>query len=118
MQWLRKSSNEHPVIELYRNISPLSIVGHGGMGETTLWQLVYEDEMTEEFDLNLWDCVFNDFDLEKIIADMLKSLKMSRPPFDTFYAIQKNLKSEIISKGFLLVLDDLWDEEEELKEQN
>ncbi|PKU63492.1 hypothetical protein MA16_Dca019301 [Dendrobium catenatum] len=69
MQWLRKSSNEHPVIELYRNISPLSIVGHGGIRETTLLQHVYEDEMTEEFDLKLWGCVFNNFDVDKIIED-------------------------------------------------
>ncbi|KAH0453095.1 hypothetical protein IEQ34_017419 [Dendrobium chrysotoxum] len=41
MQWLRKPSNEHPGTDLYRNVSPLSIVGHGGMGKT------------EEFDLKM-----------------------------------------------------------------
>ncbi|KAL0920716.1 hypothetical protein M5K25_009878 [Dendrobium thyrsiflorum] len=32
MQWLRKPSNEHRGTDLYRNISLLSIVGHGGRG--------------------------------------------------------------------------------------
>ncbi|KAH0470475.1 hypothetical protein IEQ34_000198 [Dendrobium chrysotoxum] len=38
-------------IDLYRNISLLSIVGHGGMTKTTLLQHVCGDEMIEEFDL-------------------------------------------------------------------
>ncbi|KAH0464266.1 hypothetical protein IEQ34_007052 [Dendrobium chrysotoxum] len=57
--WLREQSNEeHQIIanvmDLYRNISLLSIVGHGGIRKTTLLQRVYEDETTEEFDLNTW----------------------------------------------------------------
>ncbi|PKU85178.1 DNA-directed RNA polymerase II subunit RPB1 [Dendrobium catenatum] len=53
MQWLREPSNEHPGTDLYRNISLLSIVGHGGTGKKTLLQHVYKDEMTEEFDLKM-----------------------------------------------------------------
>ncbi|XP_020694278.2 disease resistance protein RGA2-like isoform X2 [Dendrobium catenatum] len=114
MQWLRKPSNEHPGTDLYRNISLLSIVGHGGMGKTTLLQHVYEeDEMTKEFDLKMWVCVSNNFDAKKVIADMLESLKMNRPPLDILYALQKSLKYEIMSKKFLLVLDDIWDEQKE-----
>ncbi|KAH0463422.1 hypothetical protein IEQ34_008004 [Dendrobium chrysotoxum] len=113
MQWLRKPSNEHRGTDLFRNISLLSIVGHGGMGKTTLLQHVYEDEMTEEFDLKMWVCVSNNFDVKKVIADMLESLKMKKPKLGTLYALQKSLKSEIMSKKFLLVLDDIWDEEEE-----
>ncbi|KAH0453227.1 hypothetical protein IEQ34_017551 [Dendrobium chrysotoxum] len=85
--WLRKPSNEHPGTVLYINISILSIVGHDGMGKTTLLQHVYEDEKIEEFDLKI-------------------------PPLDTLYALQKRLKFQIMSKKFLLVLGDIWDEEE------
>ncbi|PKU77867.1 Putative disease resistance protein RGA4 [Dendrobium catenatum] len=112
MQWLRKPSNGHPGTDLYRNISLLSIVWHGGMGKTTLLQHVYEDEMTEEFDLKMWVCVSNNFDVEKVIADMLESLKKEKPNLDSLDALQGKLKEEVMSKRFLLVLDDIWGDEE------
>ncbi|KAH0463017.1 hypothetical protein IEQ34_007599 [Dendrobium chrysotoxum] len=108
-QWLKKLSNEHRD----RNISLLCIVGHGGMGKTTLLQHVYEDEMTKEFDLKMWVCVSNNFDVKKVIADMLSTLKKKRPRLDdTLDALQNSLRTEIMSKKFLLILDDIWEEEE------
>ncbi|KAI0514099.1 hypothetical protein KFK09_010133 [Dendrobium nobile] len=113
MEWLRNPSNEHRGADLYRNISLLSIVGHGGMGKTTLLQHVYKDEITKEFDLTMWVCVSNNFDVKKVIADMLQSLKMERPRCDTLDALQRRLEEEVMSKKFLLVLDDIWEEDEE-----
>ncbi|XP_020694912.1 putative disease resistance protein RGA4 [Dendrobium catenatum] len=117
MQWLRMQLNEeHQALvnetDLYRKISLLSIVGHGGMGKTTLLQHAYEDEMTKEFDLKMWVCVSKNFDVKKVIADMLESLKKRRPRLDTLDALQNSLRTEIMSKKFLLVLDDIWEEEE------
>ncbi|KAI0503761.1 hypothetical protein KFK09_014703 [Dendrobium nobile] len=113
MEWLRNPSNEHRGTDLYRNISLLSIVGHGGMGKTTLLQHVYNDEITKEFGRKMWVCVSNNFDVKKVIADMLQSLKMERPRCDTLDALQNSLRTEIMSKKFLLVLDDIWEEDEE-----
>ncbi|KAL0920579.1 hypothetical protein M5K25_009723 [Dendrobium thyrsiflorum] len=114
MQWLRKPSNEPRTTDLYKNISLLSIVGHGGMGKTTLLQHVYEeDEMTKEFDLKMWVCVSNNFDVKKVIADMLESLKKKRPRLETLKALQDSLQAEMMSKKFLLVLDDIWESDEE-----
>ncbi|KAI0503764.1 hypothetical protein KFK09_014707 [Dendrobium nobile] len=76
MEWLRNPSNDHRGTDLYRNISLLSIVGHGGMGKTTLLQHVYNDEITKEFGRKMWVCVSNNFEVKKVIADMLQSLKM------------------------------------------
>ncbi|KAL0919593.1 hypothetical protein M5K25_011696 [Dendrobium thyrsiflorum] len=112
MQWLRKPSNEDRS-SLYRNMSLLSIVGHGGMGKTTLLQHVYEDEMTEEFDLKMWVCVSSNFDAKKVIADMLEYLKKERPRLETLKVLQDSLRLEVMSKKFLLVLDDIWEDEEE-----
>ncbi|KAI0519830.1 hypothetical protein KFK09_007291 [Dendrobium nobile] len=110
VRWLRKPSNEHRD----RNISLLSTVGHGGMGKTTLLQHVYEDEMSKEFfDLKMWVCVSNNFDVKKVIADMLSTLKKKRPRLDeSLDALQNSLRTEIMSKKFLLILDDIWEEEE------
>ncbi|PKU78741.1 Putative disease resistance protein RGA4 [Dendrobium catenatum] len=114
VQWLRKPSNEHRGTDLYRNISLLSIVGHGGMGKTTLLQHVYkDDEITKEFDLKMWVCVSNNFDVKKVIADMLECLKKERPRWETLVALQGRLEEEVMYKKFLLVLDDIWEEEEE-----
>ncbi|KAI0496771.1 hypothetical protein KFK09_023095 [Dendrobium nobile] len=112
MQWLRKPSNE-PRKTWYGNISLLSIVGHGGMGKTTLLQHVYEDEVTKEFDLKMWVCVSNNFDSKKVIADMLECLKKERPHLETLGALQGGLKEELKSKKFLLMLDDIWVKDEE-----
>ncbi|KAI0514166.1 hypothetical protein KFK09_010200 [Dendrobium nobile] len=113
MEWLRNSSNEPRGTDFYGKISLLSIVGHGGMGKTTLLQHVYEDEMTKEFHLKMWVCVSNNFDVKKVIADMLESLEKKRPRLDSLDALQGKLKEEVMSKRFLLVLDDLWEVEEE-----
>ncbi|KAI0503557.1 hypothetical protein KFK09_014491 [Dendrobium nobile] len=113
MEWLRNPSNEHRgTDQLYRNISLLSIVGHGGMGKTTLLQHVYNDEITKDFDPKMWVCVSNNFDVKKVIADMLESLKKKRPRLETLDALQDSLRTEIMSKKFLLVLDDIWEEDE------
>ncbi|KAL0928358.1 hypothetical protein M5K25_000235 [Dendrobium thyrsiflorum] len=113
MEWLRNPSNEPQGTDLYRNISLLSIVGHGGMGKTTLLQHVYNDEITKAFDLKMWVCVSNNFDVKKVVADMLELLKKERPRLETLEALQDSLRTEIMSKKFLLVLDDIWEEDEE-----
>ncbi|KAI0519577.1 hypothetical protein KFK09_007028 [Dendrobium nobile] len=113
MEWLRSPSNEPRETDLYRNISLLSIVGHGGMGKTTLLQHVYKDEITREFKPKMWVCVSNNFDVKKVIADMLECLQEERPRLETLVALQGRLEKEVMSKRFLLVLDDIWEEDEE-----
>ncbi|KAI0514095.1 hypothetical protein KFK09_010129 [Dendrobium nobile] len=113
MEWLRNPSNEHRATDLYRNISLLCIVGHAGMGKTTLLQHVYKDQITKEFDLKMWVCVSNNFDVKKVIADMFEYLKNERPRLETLGALQRRLEEEVMSKKFLLVLDDIWEEDEE-----
>ncbi|XP_020582209.1 putative disease resistance protein RGA3 [Phalaenopsis equestris] len=121
MQWLRKPTNEDPTDiaspTLYKNISLLSIVGHGGMGKTTLLQHIYED-LKEEFELKMWVCVSNGFDAKKVIADMLECLNKERRRLESLASVQESLKAVVQSKRFLLVLDDIWEEENMSKWEN
>ncbi|KAI0503704.1 hypothetical protein KFK09_014642 [Dendrobium nobile] len=60
--------------------------------------------LTKEFDRKVWVCVFNNFDVKKVIAE-------SR--LETLDALQGSLEEKVMSKKFLLVLDDIWEEDEE-----
>ncbi|XBI14221.1 hypothetical protein VPH35_140837 [Triticum aestivum] len=80
------------------SVTVLPIVGIGGVGHTTLAQLVYNDPAVEnQFDLRIWIWVSNMFDEVRLTREILDFL-------------QEVLKSNIKLKRVLLVLDDVWDD--------
>lgn len=55
-------------------LSVYSVVGIGGLGKTTLAQLVVNDpSVTKHFDLKIWVCVSNDFSMMKILRRIIES---------------------------------------------
>lgn len=95
------------------DISVVSIVGLGGIGKTTLAQLVYNDErVAGHFDLRMWTCINDDFDVEKIMMSVLESATKVRCGFSEMDALQFRLQELLIGKRFLLVLDDVWNEDD------
>ncbi|GKV48179.1 hypothetical protein SLEP1_g55006 [Rubroshorea leprosula] len=90
----------------------IPIVGMGGLGKTTLARIIYNDEELEgKFDLKAWVCVSDVFDVARITRDILEYVTKKDPGFKNFALLQEELKGELCGHKFLLVLDDVWNEE-------
>ncbi|XP_074287860.1 uncharacterized protein LOC141613018 [Silene latifolia] len=99
-------------------VSFLSIVGVGGLGKTTLTQLVYNDERIKtEFPLRLWTCVSDenaeDFDVKAILTKILESASDAKHDGLTMDLVQRKLLGFLGGKKYLIVLDDVWNEDRE-----
>ncbi|KAL9231779.1 hypothetical protein vseg_006956 [Gypsophila vaccaria] len=97
-------------------VSFLSIVGVGGLGKTTLAQLVFNDErIKSEFPLRLWTCVSDenakDFDVKKILTNILESVSNDKHDGFAMDSVQSRLGGLLGGKKYLIVLDDLWNED-------
>ncbi|XP_045787913.1 putative disease resistance protein RGA1 [Trifolium pratense] len=98
------------------NVSFVAVVGIGGMGKTTLAQLVYSDEKVQNlFEKSMWVCVSDNFDVKTILKNMLKSLLPKEKIDDTLTLdnLQSMLRDNLNGKRYLLVLDDIWNESSE-----
>ncbi|PPD90554.1 hypothetical protein GOBAR_DD12482 [Gossypium barbadense] len=92
-------------------VSVLSIVGMGGMGKTTLAQLVYNDAtFNQSFHHKAWVCVSDNFDAVNITRTILKSIDPDSHDENDLNLLQVKLKEKLSGKRFLLVLDDIWNE--------
>ncbi|KAL7234396.1 hypothetical protein ACSBR1_017907 [Camellia fascicularis] len=91
-------------------VGVIPIVGMGGLGKTTLAQIVYNDEVVNKnFDLKAWVCVSDEFDILRISKVILESITSKSCEFKDLNQVQVQLKQNLVGKKILIVLDDIWD---------
>ncbi|KAG8368557.1 hypothetical protein BUALT_Bualt15G0057900 [Buddleja alternifolia] len=96
------------------NVSVISIVGIPGIGKSTLAQMVYnDDEVKRCFDLRIWVFVSRDFKVKRIIKAAIESITGTKCDLTELDGLQSKLWNVLHKKKYLLVLDDVWNEDEE-----
>ncbi|XP_077215802.1 disease resistance protein RGA2-like [Tasmannia lanceolata] len=94
-----------------KDICVIPIVGIGGLGKTTLSQLIYNDKRVEDhFQVRGWVCVSEDFDICRITKAIFESMTKKRCCLNEIDPLQVSLKEVLSCKRFLLVLDDVWND--------
>ncbi|KAJ0974335.1 hypothetical protein J5N97_016300 [Dioscorea zingiberensis] len=86
-----------------------SIVGMGGIGKTTLAQLIYNDpKIKNNFLVTSWNCVSKLSDTE-LLKEIIRNCNGDYGKSTTITELQLKLRDTIYDKHFFLVLDDVWD---------
>ncbi|CAA2954528.1 disease resistance RPP13 1 [Olea europaea subsp. europaea] len=74
-------------------------------------KLVYNDErLKHKFDLKAWVCVKDNFNAFKVTKCVLESVSSGKSDYRNFNMLQVTLKENLSNKKFLVVLDDIWNE--------
>ncbi|KAG6471060.1 hypothetical protein ZIOFF_072156 [Zingiber officinale] len=112
---LRSTDESASASDKGSSFSVIPLVGIGGVGKTTLAQLVYKDkEIQNHFGLKIWICVSENFNVQRLTKEIIESVtKTEHSSQMKLDVLQNILKEKIASKMILLVLDDVWNEDEE-----
>ncbi|RDX62444.1 putative disease resistance protein RGA1, partial [Mucuna pruriens] len=107
-----------------RSVCVIPIVGIGGLGKTTLAKLVFNDRRVDElFQLKMWVCISDHFDIRQIIIKIINSLYASHSAPTIAVAHQENidnldieqlqnhLRHKLFGQKYLIVLDDIWNDD-------
>ncbi|XP_054780823.1 putative disease resistance protein RGA1 [Prosopis cineraria] len=101
-------------IDSNQSVSVIAIVGMGGLGKTALAQLVYNNaEVNKFFNKQMWVCASEEFHVKALVKKILES-SIGRDVNDQqLQLLQNKLEENLNGQRYLLVLDDVWNEDQE-----
>ncbi|CAN6583507.1 unnamed protein product [Malus baccata var. baccata] len=91
-------------------IGVLPIVGMGGIGKSTLAQLVYKD-VKIDFGVQAWVWVGQEFDILQIAQTIYGRITDQTCGITDLDLLSEKLEAILTGKKFLFVLDDVWSED-------
>ncbi|XP_071719153.1 putative disease resistance RPP13-like protein 1 [Rutidosis leptorrhynchoides] len=95
-----------------QDVSVVCIVGFGGVGKTTLARLLYNNQkVINQFDLRAWVCVSNEFDVLAVSKAIYQAVTKEDSTPASLNSLHEALNEKLSNKRFLLVLDDVWNED-------
>ncbi|KAK2654528.1 hypothetical protein Ddye_014384 [Dipteronia dyeriana] len=106
------------ILEMLRNetsdatFGVVPIMRMGGIGKTTLARQAVED-----FNLKAWVCVSDDCDVTRISKAILEFITGHSCDLKDLSAVQNQLMQKVAGKRLLLVLDDVWSQDDDLWEK-
>ncbi|XP_059310376.1 disease resistance protein RGA2-like [Lycium ferocissimum] len=105
VEMLLKSGNE-------ATLFVLPIVGVGGIGKTTLAKLVYDNpKIVSHFQLRLWVRVSRVFKVDELLEQIVKSIREDICENLDMNELQNLVREALHEKNYLIVLDDVWNED-------
>lgn len=91
----------------------VSIVGLGGCGKTYLAKYIWQDnKVKEHFDVTFWVHVTQEFNMEKLIGKLFEAVADEKSEVRTLQYMCRTLSEILSGRKFLLVLDDVWNEDQ------
>ncbi|KAG5592413.1 hypothetical protein H5410_042927 [Solanum commersonii] len=109
-----RDKEEDEIVKILINNVLLPILGMGGLGKTTLAQMVFNDQrVTKHFYTKIWICVSDDFDEKRLIKAIVESIEGKSLSDMDLDPLQKKLQELLNGKRYLLVLDDVWNDDQQ-----
>ncbi|KAG6632097.1 hypothetical protein CIPAW_13G135700 [Carya illinoinensis] len=71
------------------------------------------DILLSDSELKMWVCVSDIFDVQKIVEQILESITNKKQEVSAMETLASRIRKEIEGKKYLLVLDDVWNEDSE-----